>query len=90
MVLRLFYIRNAKPDLDELIVPVDVLRKSFSDPDNYDVRDEFKKFLTSIKRDVNFMVQQFEMKKSADAYARQQVHKDWCVEHWCSSQLQTD
>ena len=49
--------------------------EDFSDPDNYDVLDEFKKFLTSIKRDVNFMVQQFEMKKSADAYARQQTHK---------------
>ena len=70
------YIQNTKPDLDDLIIPVDVLRKSFSDDrdDGY-VRDEFKKFLTSIKRDVNFMVQQFEMKKSADAYARQQVHK---------------
>ena len=58
------YIQNTKPDLDDLIVPVDVLRKSFSDDrdDGY-VRDEFKKFLTSIKRDVNFMVQQFEMKK---------------------------
>ena len=29
----------------------------------------------SIKSDVNHMVQQFEMKKSADAYARQQTHK---------------
>ena len=39
------------------------------------VKDHFKKFMSSIKRDVNFMVQQFEMKKSADAYARQQIHK---------------
>ncbi len=39
------------------------------------VEDEFTNYLLSIKPDVSFMVQQFEMKKSADAYARQQVHK---------------
>ena len=38
-------------------------------------RDLFDTFMRGIKRDVNFMVQQFEMKKSADAYARQQIHK---------------
>ena len=69
------YIRNIKPDLSDLITSVDVLRESFSNSDDHDIRIEFKKFLTSIKRDVNFMVQQFEMKKSADAYARQQIHK---------------
>ena len=35
----------------------------------------FNDFMSSIKSDVNFMVQQFEMKKSADAYARASVHK---------------
>ena len=49
------------------------------------------KFLASIKRDVNFMVQQFEMKKSADAYARQQIHKTGVLNtDKCAPQLQTD
>ena len=38
------------------------------------VRIEYSQFLSSIKRDVTFMVQQFEMRKS-DAYARTQTHK---------------
>ena len=42
---------------------------------DYAIEMKFKKFMASIKRDVNYMVQQFEMKKSADAYARQQIHK---------------
>ncbi len=71
------YIHSVKPDLDELITPVHVLRESFTTGVGGDVyiREEFDKYISSIKRDVNFMVQQFEMKKSADAYARQQTHK---------------
>ncbi len=37
--------------------------------------EQFEEYLHNSKRDVNYMVQQFEMKKSADAYARQQIHK---------------
>ena len=37
--------------------------------------DSYDQYIQNSKRDVNFMVQQFEMKKSADAYARRQVHK---------------
>ena len=40
----------------------------------YFVHEKCAKFLASIKY-VSFMAQQFEMKKSADAYARQQIHK---------------
>ena len=69
------YVNAATPKLDDVIIDVKTLREDFNDPGAEDVRDEFKKFLSSIKRDVNFMVQQFEMKKSADAYARQQTHK---------------
>ena len=36
---------------------------------------EYKEFLKSIKAEVNFMVQRFEMKKSAQAHARAQSHK---------------
>jgi hypothetical protein len=71
----IIYITPGEVNLKEQVVPVSVLRQSFSESEIDSVDLEFNKFLTSIKRDVNFMVQQFEMKKSADAYARQQVHK---------------
>ena len=38
-------------------------------------KDRLHKYLNRIKGDVNHMVQQFEMKKSADAYARASQHK---------------
>ena len=58
--------------------PLEFLREDFESQDRsrYEVvRYQYQQFTNSIKRDVNFMVQQFEMKKSADAYARQQIHK---------------
>ena len=75
------YIKAPKHDLT--IYPLEFLREDFcsqyDDPTKlsgiYFVKDKFNKFMSAIKRDVNFMVQQFEMKKSADAYARQQIHK---------------
>ena len=77
----LVYVSTPKVNLNDDIIDVKTLRESFSGDDNcwpYHVskcRSDYAKFITSIKRDVNFMVQQFEMKKSADAYARQQTHK---------------
>ena len=73
------YMKVADVNFDD-IVSVDQVRESMVQPDdslNYTeyYKSEYDKFITSIKRDVNFMVQQFEMKKSADAYARQQVNK---------------
>ena len=63
----------------DFIVDVDELRSSYveSKYSEYEAfeRDEFNEYLTSIKRDVNFMVQQFEMKKSADAYSRTETHR---------------
>ena len=59
-------------------VPLEFLREDFESQDRsrYEVvRYQYQQFTNSIKRDVSFMVQQFEMKKSADAYARQQIHK---------------
>ena len=63
----------------DFIVGVDELRSSYPNP-NYDEyakyeHTQFDEYMSSIKRDVNFMVQQFEMKKSADAYSRTQTHK---------------
>ncbi len=63
----------------DFIVDVDELRSSYPEPKYCEYaafeRVQFNEYLTSIKRDVNFMVQQFEMKKSADAYSRTQTHK---------------
>ncbi len=63
----------------DFIVDVDELRSSYPEPKYCEYaafeRVQFNEYLTSIKRDVNFMVQQFEMKKSADAYSRTQTHR---------------
>ena len=63
----------------DFIVGVDELRSSYPTGNNDAYVNfeysQFSAYLTSIKRDVNFMVQQFEMKKSADAYSRTQTHK---------------
>ena len=58
------------------VIDVDTLRKSYCLTSvNDTVESNFNDYLSHIKRDVNFMVQQFEMRKSADAYARTAVHK---------------
>ena len=65
-------------DLKELTISIDMVRQTIQQPDGdyqHEERERFNDFLRSIKSDVNHMVQQFEMKKSADAYARQQTHK---------------
>ena len=74
------YVKVPTEGLD-FIIGIDELRNSYVHPGfgyedhvTYE-RTNFTEFLTSIKRDVNFMVQQFEMKKSADAYSRTQTHK---------------
>ena len=74
------YVTNPKVDFDQ-IVDCDELRADFKasqEYHNFDIQTlevQYNKFMTSIKRDVSFMAQQFEMRKSADAYARQQIHK---------------
>ena len=80
---RVTYLRAPEMiDIASVITPVEFLREDYNS--QLDViqsyrRDamieRFNDFMSSIKRDVNFMVQQFEMRKSADAYARQQVNK---------------
>ena len=66
-------------DLEELTVSVQQVRDTMQFPIDldfaYDERERMNEFLRSIKGDVNHMVQQFEMKKSANSYARQQTHK---------------
>lgn len=61
--------------------PIEFLREDFESMRELElgsqsiIDDRCRQYLTSIKRDVSFMAQQFEMRKSADAYARQRVHK---------------
>ena len=66
-------------NLDNLIVNIDVVRETIMQPSEQSwiptERDNLNKYLNQIKGDVNHMVQQFEMKKSADAYARASQHK---------------
>ena len=64
----------------DYIVPVDEIREHFDayidETPTYQLYvDDYKEYISSCKRDINYMVTQFEMKKSADAYSRQQVHK---------------
>ena len=61
------------------IVGLDIVRASFGNHEGYDwgitSTDEYQAFILSTKKEVNHMVQRFEMKKSADAYARASVNK---------------
>lgn len=71
------YVYTPTEGLD-FIIDVNELRSSFRhvrEEYTHIAKGEFDKFLNSIKRDVNFLVQQFEMKKSADAYARTTINK---------------
>ena len=72
------YVSPTELPIIDRIVPIQTLRYTTScTPSWYSecVLDNFKQFLSGIKRDVNFMVLLFEMRKSADAYARTQEHK---------------
>lgn len=75
----ILYVNKGDVNLDDIIVDVKTLRESFNEMGEQKIEEyvklELDKFLKSIRGDVNHMVQQFEMKKSADAYARQQVNK---------------
>ena len=76
------YLKAPIVDLAKNITPIEFLREDYDTLLNqkpegvrYRVNELYSTFMSSIKRDVNFMVQQFEMRKSADAYSRQQIHK---------------
>ena len=62
------------------IVDLATIRESFRHHEGYsfcgfNAKEEFTKFILSTKKEVNHMVQRFEMKKSADAYARASQNK---------------
>ena len=73
------YVNVGDIKLDDIVTSIDQVRDTIIPCDRPEYaaieRDNLNNFLKSIKADVNHMVQQFEMKKSADAYARQQTHK---------------
>jgi len=52
-----------------------VIEEYYSDKDISYYLDLFDNFMTSTKKEVNYMVKEFEMKKSADAYARASVSR---------------
>ena len=61
------------------IIDLAAIRESFRNHEGYsfgiNAKEEFTKFILSTKKEVNHMVQRFEMKKSADAYARASQNK---------------
>ena len=59
------------------ITDIKTIRESFTEckSEGHSTREQYAEFLASIKKDVNHMVQRFEMKKSADAYARASINK---------------
>ena len=79
------YLRSQLTDFDDQVTSIKAYRedmetkieeyRSVASTGLVKCREDFDRFMASIKRDVNYMVQQFEMRKSADAYARQQTHK---------------
>ena len=73
------YLKYNGVNLDDIIVSIDQVRETILPPlhDHIvgSIRDDMSQYLKQIKGDVNFMVQQFEMKKSADAYTRSSQHK---------------
>ena len=76
------YLKTPIINLAQNLTPIEFLREDYStlldgkaSGVRYKIDEYYNNFMSSIKRDVNFMVQQFEMRKSADAYARQQINK---------------
>ena len=61
------------------IIDLAAIRESFRNHEGYsfgiNAKEEFTRFILSTKKEVNHMVQRFEMKKSADAYARASQNK---------------
>ena len=85
------YIEIDDPDLDRVIVDNKWVRENIrkfwnqigSDAERYDesgidfseIDSEFRKFNDSANREVNYLVKEFEMKKSAAAYARTTISR---------------
>lgn len=72
------YLTNPAVDFN-YIISVDELREDFAENakvhnfNSTHINESFAEFVRSIKRDVTFMAQQFEMRKSADLYRRSRI-----------------
>lgn len=75
------YVERPKLDIERIVVPCDKLVKYVSDAYEYQCScsntnlfttadSEYKKYRTESQKEVNYLVKEFEMKKSADAYQR--------------------
>ena len=73
------YVSVGDVDIEKQITPIQEVRDTVQWPSDNTAtlqeRERLNEFLRASRGDVNHMVQQFEMKKSAAAYARQQTHK---------------
>ena len=66
-------------DVNQMKYDAELIERGFVNSDSYYnlkyVDDEFNKFKKSAQKGVNYLVKEFEMKKSADAYARTAISK---------------
>ena len=78
------YVTLPIPNLDSIVIPHKELYKLVKEQDarysssediNVLVKKEFKKFKDASMKTVNYLVKEFEMKKSADAYKKASVSK---------------
>ena len=78
------YVTLPIPNLDSIVIPHKELYKIVKEQDarysssediNVLVKKEFKKFKDASMKTVNYLVKEFEMKKSADAYKKASVSK---------------
>ena len=76
----ILYLTNPPVNFDN-IVSVDELREDFKKTTEqggatyFFVKQEYNKFVSSIKRDVAYMAQQFEMRKAADLHRRARISR---------------
>ena len=76
------YIELPKLDMDKIIIPNEFIHnncrqhyKEYEDETFFQVDSEFSKFKKSAQKEVNYLVKEFECKKSADAYARATISR---------------
>jgi len=76
------YIELPKLDMDKIIIPNEFIHNNcrqhyneYEDEVFFQVDSEFSKFKKSAQKEVNYLVKEFECKKSADAYARATISR---------------
>jgi len=76
------YIELPKLDMDKIIIPNEFIHNNcrqhyteYEDEAFFKVDSEFSKFKRSAQKEVNYLVKEFECKKSADSYARATISR---------------